>query len=173
MFLWSTPVVVAVPLAIVSFLSRREQEDTHAGKVFTMSRSLIISAMAVALICLCMAGGLYFYGGARSKNDALVPLAIAVASVLCSLVWSVYVVRLGASGLRVGLFGKRSVLYGSIARIVENRNQGSPRALLVTQEGKKVGIWSNLVGFDRLVRQLIIACPSATHDRLDRPGEKI
>lgn len=173
MFLWLTPVVVAALLGVVSFLSRREQKGAHSNEVFTMSRSLIISVLAVALICLCMAGGLYFYGGSRPKSDALVPLVIAAASVSCSLVWSIYVVRLGDSGLRVGLFGMRSVSYNSIARIVEIRNQGSPRVLLVTHEGRTVGIWSNLVGFDALVRKLSAACPSATHDRLDRPGQKI
>lgn len=172
MLFWLTPVVVAVLVAAVSFLSRREQERGHSGGEFTISRSLIIAALAVALICLCMAGALYFFVSARPKSDASVPLAVATASAACSLIWSVYVVRLGDSGLSLGLFGKRSVSYGSIARIVEIRNQGSPRALLVTKDGRSIGIWSNLAGFDTLVRQLLAACPSATHDRVVKRGER-
>jgi hypothetical protein len=172
MFFWLAPVVVSIVLTVVSLLSKEEGERRQRGATFTMSRSLIYAALAVSLICLSMAGGVYYFSGTHPRSDALPPLTVAGASALCSLIWSAYAVRLGTSAISVGLFGTRLVSYGSIARIVEIRNQGAPRAVLVTTDGKKIGIWSNLIGFDALVRQLSARCPSAIHELIEKPGER-
>lgn len=170
---WFTPVVVGLGLSVVRIYSQRAQSDVCTDNRFFMTRALSYMMLAVAIVSLCAAASVYFTNSGHPKSDANPGLAISAAAILCALVWSLYEVRLEASTLRFGLLARRPLPYERIARIVEIRNERSPRAILITVDGKKVGIWSNLNGFDTLMNRLVDKCPAARHERLDKPGQRL
>ncbi|MBE1160805.1 hypothetical protein [Dyella acidiphila] len=167
-FFWLTAFVVGFALSIVRLYSNREQSDECAENRFFMTRAWSYIMIFMAIAGLCMAAAIYFGHFGHPKEDAFPGLALSAGATLCALVWSCYEVRLEPSALRFGLLARRSLHYESIAKIVEIRNEKSPRAILVTVGGKKVGIWSNLSGFDVLMRRLADRCPGASHERVGR-----
>ena len=173
MYFWLTPVVAGLGLSALRFYSQRAQSDACSDNRFFMTRASIYMMLAVAIASLCVAASVYFNNSGHPKSDANPGLAISAAEILCALVWSLYEVRLETSTLRFGLLARRSLAYERIARIVEIHNERSPRAILITVDDKKVGIWSNLNGFDTLMNRLVDKCPAARHESLDKPGQRL
>jgi hypothetical protein len=173
MYFWLTPVAVGLALSLVRFYSKRSQDSINTDNRFFMSRVLSYIMLVVALASFCAAVSVYLPNSGHTKSDANPGLIITAASILCALVWNLYEVRLETSTLRFGLMARRSLSYDQIARIIEVCNEKSPRAILITLDGKRVGIWSNLNGFDTLIDRLVDKCPSARHERLDKPGQRM
>jgi hypothetical protein len=171
MYFWLTPVVVGFALSLLRLYSLKAQSDECADNKFFMNRALSYMMLVVAIGSLFAAASVYFTNSGHPQSDANPGLVISGAAILCALVWSLYEVRLEISTLRFGLLARRSLSYERIARIVEIRNEKSPRAILITVDGKKVGIWSNLTGFDTLMNRLVNKCPAARHECLDKPGQ--
>ncbi|SDY61729.1 hypothetical protein SAMN04515617_117114 [Collimonas sp. OK242] len=157
----ATAAVVAICLSLVSLLANRERaKHRDGGLKFRMEKTLTYTLIAVTLISSCMA--LFWllkephYQG--QGDDAVVPAFIGFCAILCGLVFSSYEVRLGETNLYFGIKGRREISYSSIAEIHDIRNEGSPRMILVTNLGTRIGIWSNLLGYDDLVAELKSRC---------------
>ena len=157
----ATAAIVAICLAVfaqVSALERRRYVGNDT--VFHMEKTLSIITLIVAILAGCLA--LYWlmhephYVG--QEGDAFVPAFLGFCSSLCAVIWSLYEVRLGEEQLFYGIKGRLSVSYDSIVEIQDIRNQGSPRLNLILQSGKRIGIWSNLLGYDVLVNTLRSRC---------------
>ena len=80
----------------------------------------------------------------------------------CAFIWAYYEVRLERDVIRFGLKARRSIGYAEISKIVNIRNQGSPRAELITNTGKRIKIWSNLLGYENLISELKAHCDCGT-----------
>lgn len=169
-----TAMVVSILLSIVSMFARREQARyACTGNSYKMERTLIYVCLSIAVVMigvalfLCMQAA-YFDG--THGGGAEVPACVGLVSACCAFVWSVYQVVLDKMCVRFGLMARRTLDYTEIKEIRDIRNQGSPRILLVSKSGEKFNLWSNLLGYENLIAELKIKCPSATYRVVERPA---
>ncbi len=157
----ATAVVVGVCLSLVSIMANREQAS-HLGEktIFRMQRTLSLTLIAVAVGSSLF--GLFWLKHEPQYQDqaldAMVPVAIGLCAVVCAFVFSLYVVRINETHLSYGLMGIKTIEYNSIKEIRDIRYEGSPRIILVTNSGRNIGIWSNLLGYDELISELRRRC---------------
>ena len=147
--------VTGICLSFVSLLANRERAKYTAGSpTFNMQRSLSYAWVVVAIIASCMALYMLLPNYQGQANDAMVPAVISLSSMLGSIIFSFYEVRLGENHLWYGLKARKKIEYSSIVEIQDIRNERSFRIVLVTNTGKRIGIWSNLLGYDHLVQEM-------------------
>lgn len=166
--------VSGIALSLMSlFISKEVSSYRQDGATFKMQRTLVYFLVIVALCAILFSAFIFFrrpqYDG--QAGDALVPMVIAGICVICALVWTYYEVRLEDDGLHLGLQGRKILQYSQVVKIVDIRNQGSPRAVLITESGDRVGIWSNLLGYERLISELQIRC-GCDYVKLEARGQK-
>lgn len=158
--------VVGVGLSIVAFFSRRERaRSLIVGDVYKMERVIIYTSLFVCVAMMAVAISLIVhdaYGDAHG-SDADVPASVGLLAAICALVWSAYEVRTEAACIRFGLMARKSLPYLQVREILDIRNQGSPRAVLITADGRKFKIWSNLIGYYDLVDKLKSRCSMASY----------
>lgn len=153
------------------FIAREINGHRQEDHIFKMQRSLIFSAMAVAICGVLFS----FYilcqpQYATQSQDASLPLSLAGLCIICALLWMSYEVRLGSASLLFCFKARKCVPYSEIVKIVDIRNQGSPRAILTTKTGARVGVWSNLLGYEKLISELTIRC-QCDYVKLENRGQ--
>jgi hypothetical protein len=162
-----------IALTLMSLLIATEiNGHRQDGTIFKMQRSLVFFVMAVAICGVLLS--IYILRQPQyptQSQDALVPASIAGICVICALIWMSYEVRLESESLRFGFKARKCVLYSEIIKIVDIRNQGSPRAILTTKSGGHVGVWSNLLGYEKLISELKIRC-ACDYVKLENRGQK-
>ncbi|WP_369148848.1 hypothetical protein [Burkholderia pseudomallei] len=163
-----TAAVVGIFLSIMSVLVRNERSRfSSVGNVYKMEKTLIYTCVFIAVVMTVTALFVAIRIPGRG-GDASVPACIGAAAALCALIWSIYEVRLETSGLRFGLRARRSVAYSEIKEIHDIRNQGSPRAVLITNSGIRINIWSNVLGYAELIEKLKGRCPHASYELVEQ-----
>lgn len=167
------PGISSIALALMSlYISKETRMHRQVGGVFKMQSTLIYFVMAVAVCALLLSFYILYqpqYSGRR--EDALAPLSLVVICSVCALVWVSYEVRLETESLNFGIRGRRRLHYSQIVKIVDIRNQGSPRAILITRSGNRHGVWSNLLGYEALISELKIRC-RCDYEKLEARGQK-
>jgi hypothetical protein len=166
-----TAAAVAVLLSVVSLLRGGERSRYKPlGEVYKMEKTLIYPCLCVSFSMPALAIFLSFqaayYGGSHGR-DAGVPAFVGVAASFCALIWSVYEVRLDATSIKFGLVARLALQYAEIREIRDIRNQGSPRTVLIGDDGKRFNIWSNLLGHDDLIDKLKARCPEASYQLVE------
>lgn len=151
----SSIVLILMSLRISKETSMHRQVDG----TFKMQATLVYFVMIVAVCALLLA----FYilnepQYSSHRDDALPPLSISVICSVCALIWTSYEVRLEAENIHFGIKGRRCLPYSQIIKIVDIRNQGSPRAVLITKSGSRFRVWSNLLGYEALIAELKDRC---------------
>jgi hypothetical protein len=161
MQIYLTALVVGIILSVISFFSSNERAKSLRSETdFRMERTLIYAALAVAFFCCFLAifCDVRVLEGKMPISNVLVPATIGILSAFCSAIWAGYKVNLGENKLFFGFLGKKSIKYSEIENITDVRNQGSPRIVLKTKDGKSLNLWSNLLGHDMLVEKLRERC---------------
>jgi hypothetical protein len=172
-----TAAAVAVLLSVVSVLRGRERSRYKSlGEVYKMEKTLIYPCLCLSFSMLALAIFLSvqaaYYGGSHG-GDAGVPAFVGVAASCCALIWSVYEVRLDATSIKFGLVARLALQYSEIKEIRDIRNQGSPRAVLISGDGKGFNIWSNVLGYHDLIDKLKARCPSASYHLVEGRSSRL
>lgn len=160
-----TGAAVGLCLSVMSFFASRERRKVKiTDGTYRMQRTIIYTCAILALLLIFLTFGLLWqaeFRHGRRGSDAAVPACLGAFSALCAVVWSTYQVRIESDSLRFGLGAKKSLPLKDVKEIRDIRNQGSPRVVLITREGKKIGLWSNLLGYEDLIDKLKAGCPEA------------
>lgn len=143
-------------LRVLVALERKGVRET--GTTFRIKKDLVAFFDGLFLVSFAL-GGLLFLASKPNQglSDAFPAVIIGMLSISCSLVYSLYEVRLEESHLRYGLRGHQQIPYSTIHEIRDVQDENNPKMILSTSLGR-IGLWRNLLEYEELLAALKSRC---------------
>jgi len=165
-----TGAICIISLSAISFFIKKEIFNHKINdQKFLIQRTPIYFTIAIGFLAALFSIFVYFneFGKNGYIETTLVPVSLAAVAFVFAGIFASYEVLIDDKFIHHGIFGKRKILLDDIKEIIDIRYQGSPRFLIVVRTGRKIGIWSNLLGHDELIATLCTRC-QCTYRRLEK-----
>jgi hypothetical protein len=149
-------------LRVLLALERKGAQETDT--TFRIKKDLVSFFDGLFLVSLVL-GGLLFLSEKPNHglSNAFPAVIMGIISISCSLVYSLYEVRLEESHLRYGLRGCKRIPYSTILEIKDVQDKNSSKMILSTSLGR-IGLWRNLLEYE----ELLVALKSKRHCKYSR-----